>query len=261
LSDRLLGALNGRHRALVRATESGVLAGTALLAPDAGVPAGRWTALVPDGTPVQPGQPLVDVSGSAVELAAAEDYVMGALGYASGIATRARQVAGAAPGGLRVVCGAWKKLPAALKPLLRAGLAAAGVAPRLLDGAFVYVDKNVVRLLGGIDPAVAGARSLHHGPVAVQVENAGQAVSAARGGARAVVVDTGSLADLAAADAALRVAGLRADIVLAFAGGVTTETLVGAHAAGADVVDVGRAILNAPLLDLRFEVIEERAFP
>lgn len=242
---------------MVSATEPGVLAGTALLAPSgATLPAGCWTVLVSDGTAVVPGQPLVEVSGSAAQLAAAEDYVMGPLGYASGIATRARQVAGAAPPGLRVVCGAWKKLPAALKPLLRAGLAAAGVAPRLLDGDFVYVDKNVVRLLGSVHAAVAAARTAAHGPAAVQVGSAEQAVTAARAGARAVVVDTGSLADLATADRALGDAGLRAAVVLAFAGGVTIDTLAQARTAGADVVDIGREILNAPLLDLRFEVVE-----
>lgn len=242
---------------MVSATEPGVVAGTALLARSAAaLPAGRWTALVPDGTTVVPGQPLVEVSGSAAQLAAAEDYVMGPLGYASGIATRARQVTSAAPPGLRVVCGAWKKLPAALKPLLRAGLAAAGVAPRLLDGDFVYVDKNVVRLLGSVHAAVAAARTAAHGPVAVQVGSAEQAVTAARAGARAVVVDTGSLADLTAADRALRDAGLRGAVLLAFAGGVTVDTLAEARTAGADVVDIGREILNAPLLDLRFEVVE-----
>jgi nicotinate-nucleotide pyrophosphorylase (carboxylating) len=256
LTDVLLGAVNGHHRALVRATEPGVLAGTALLGKGCGVSAGRWTTLVSDGTAVGAGQPLVEVAGSAAELAVAEDYVMGPLGYASGIATRARRVVGAAPPGLRVVCGAWKKLPAELKPLLRAGLVAAGVAPRLLDGDFVYVDKNAVRLLGSIDAAVAAARAAGHGPVAVQVGGPAEAVTAARAGAGAAVVDTGSLADLAAADRSLRAAGLRPALVLAFAGGVTMDMLARARAAGADVVDIGRDILNAPLLDLRFDVVE-----
>lgn len=257
MTDALLATVNGQHRALVSATEPGVLAGTGLLVPsNPDLPVGRWTALVADGTTVTPGQPLVEVAGTAAQLAAAEDHVMGPLGYASGVATRARRVVAAAPTSVRVVCGGWKKLPSALKPLLQAGLAAVGVAPRLLDGDFVYVGKNVVRLLGTVAAAVATARAASHGPVAVQVNSAQQAVAAARAGAQAVVVDTGSVADLAAADAALRSAGLRAAVTLAFAGGVTIDTLPLVRAAGADVVDIGREILNAPLLDLRFEVVD-----
>ena len=262
MSAALLRGVGGRHRGLVTAAEAGVVAGTLLLAPEAaGVPAGRWTVLVAEGAPVEPARPLVEVCGSAGELAVAEDYVMGALGFASGVATRASGVRAAAPGGLRVVCGAWKKLPAPLKPLLRAGLAAAGVAPRLLDEAFAYVDKNAVRLLGGVAAAVAAGLAVGNGPVAVQVRCAADAVVAVRAGAGVVVVDTGVLADLSAAHAALDAAGVRRRVTLAYAGGVTRDQLTAVQAAGADVVDVGRAILDAPLLDLRFDVVDEERRP
>lgn len=45
-------------------------------------------------------------------------------------------------------------------------------------------------------------------------------------------------------------------IRLAFGGGVRLQDLTDIQAAGAEAVDVGRDILNAPLLDLRMRIIE-----
>ena len=260
LSDRLLAAVDGARLGVVSATEPGVIAGLKLLDPDIAVgEAGSWTLRVGEGAVVEPGQPVVEVSGSAAELAVAEDYVLGPLGWASGVATRCRRIVERAPTGLRVVCGGWKKLPAPLKPLLRAGLAAGGVGPRLLDGRFLYVDKNAVRLLGGTGEAVAAGRALDHGPVAVQAQSVEAAVSAVRDGAGAIMVDSASLDVLRQVRRVLEEAGLRQSTVLAFGGGVGPQDLAEAAAAGAEVVDIGREILDAPLLDLRFDVIPTEA--
>ena len=59
---------------------------------------------------------------------------------------------------------------------------------------------------------------------------------------------------LARVHAGLASDGIREDLVLAFGGGVQLERLAAVAAAGADVVDIGREILDAPLLDLRFDV-------
>lgn len=47
--------------------------------------------------------------------------------------------------------------------------------------------------------------------------------------------------------------------MLAFGGGVTSARLADVASAGANVVDIGREILDAPLLDLRFDVEPEEA--
>jgi len=82
-----------------------------------------------------------------------------------------------------------------------------------------------------------------------------EALVAAEGGAGVIMVDTGRLDDLADVHRALTETGLRNRIRLAFGGGVTLDQLADAHSAGAQAVDVGRAILDAPLLDLRMRVI------
>lgn len=255
IAGSLLGGATGRYRAVVEACEPGTIAGTGFVDPATSLgEGGSWRLLVAEGEAVKAGQPLVELIGMAPRLGIAEDHVLGPLGFASGIATRARVFRQAAPAGLSIACGGWKKLPSALKPLLRAGLAVSGILPRLVDGDFVYVAKNAVIMLGGVDQAIAAGVAVGHGPVAVQVKSVAEAVSAVTTGAGIIMVDTADLNDLADVHAELTRLGLRSRVRLAFGGGVRLQDLEPAAAAGADAVDVGRAILDAPLLDLRMRV-------
>lgn len=254
ITAELVGDLAGRFRAIVSATEPGLAAGTGLLAAPDGIPTGRWDVVVTEGEHVEPGQALVVVEGNAWEVSLAEDHVLGVLGLAGGIARRGAELKAAAPAGLRIVCGGWKKLPAALKPVLRAGLDVAGLSHRLLDGDFVYIGKNQVIMLGGITQAVAAGRQLDNGPVSIQVVDVPQALEAAEAGAGVVMVDTGRLTDLEAVIAALR--GRGHDVPVAYAGGVEAVQLQQVAELGAEIVDIGRAVLDAPLWDLHLEVVE-----
>ena len=249
LGEQLVAGVAGRWRAHVTVTEAGTAAGTGLVT-GAGI-----RALVRDGQRVAPGDALVEIAGSGADLVRAEDAVLGDLGVACGVATNATRLRARAPAGLRVVCGGWKKLPAAMKPAVRAGLAAAGVGPRLVDGDFVYVGKNEVRLLDGVAAAVTAAVALDHGGVAVQVRSVPDAVAAVEAGAAVVMVDTGDVSSLHDVHRALVARGRRADVQLAFGGGAKESDLELVVAAGGDIVDVGRAILGSPLLDLRLDVV------
>jgi nicotinate-nucleotide pyrophosphorylase (carboxylating) len=253
ITAELVAGLTGHYQAVVTPTEPGLVAGTALVTPPSTDPAGRWEVIAVDGESADPGQPLVFIEGTAWELSVAEDHVLGVLGFAGGIARRGAEIKAAAPDGLRIVCGGWKKLPPQLKPVLRAGLDVAGLSHRLLDGDFVYVAKNQVTMLGGVTAAVTAARALHNGPVSVQIVDVEEAVKAVDAGAAVVMVDTGRLADLEAVSSALQVRGV--DVQVAFAGGVNLEHLQRIADFGAGIVDIGRAVLDAPLWDLHMEVV------
>lgn len=258
IASSLLRGATGLYRAVVEACEDGIIAGTGFVDPsDSLGPDGSWRLLVAEGDAVSVGQPLIELIGEAASLGVAEDYVLGPLGFASGIATRAKTFRDTAPAGLSIACGGWKKLPLALKPLLRAGLAVSGILPRLVDGDFIYVGKNAVIMLGGVDAAIKAGVAVGHGPVAVQVKSVEEAVSSVRTGAGIIMVDTADLADLTDVHAELTRLGLRQNVRLAFGGGVRLQDLVPAAEAGADAVDVGRAILDAPLLDLRLRVLSK----
>jgi len=253
ITAELVAGLTGRYRAVVSATEPGLVAGTALLCPPSTNPCGQWDIVAVEGERADAGRPLVRIEGSAWEVSVAEDHVLGVLGFAGGIARRGAEIRAAAPAGLRVVCGGWKKLPASLKPVLRAGLDVAGLSHRLLDGDFVYVGKNQVAMFGGVAAAVTAARGLGHGPVSVQVVDVAQGVEALDAGAAVVMVDTGRLGDLEAVSAALHARA--ADVCVAYAGGVDANLLRRIADCGADIVDIGRAVLDAPLWDVHLEVV------
>jgi nicotinate-nucleotide pyrophosphorylase (carboxylating) len=255
ITEELLATVPGVFRAVVTAAEKGRVAGLDLLDPE-GAPTsvGAWTACCSDGDELAPGEKIVEITGSAAEIGAAEDFVLGPLGFAGGVARRAAEIAVGRPAGLEICCGGWKKLPLALKPALRAGLAVAGVGPRLVNGDFVYVPKNTVTLLGGVGRAVPAALRLDHGPVAIQITGVAEALAAIGAGARIIMVDDGSLVTLAAVNSAVHDQGMRQEVTIGFGGGVTPAALTKARQAGADVVDVGRAMLDAPLWDLRVQV-------
>lgn len=256
ISRLLFRNVKGKHKAVVETTEAGLVAGLGFVDPSlASAQAGQWRILAKEGSRVEAGTALVEIEGAAHELGVAEDYVLGPIGFASGIATRAAQFRDALPDGMSLACGGWKKLPAPLKPMLRAGLAAAGLLPRLVEGDFVYISKNAVTLLGGVGPAIEAGLSVKHGPVAVQVKSVEEALFAWETGSRIIMVDTGRIEDLADVNQALVAANRRDDVHLAFGGGVRLEELRAIGAAGANAADVGRAILDAPLLDLRLRII------
>jgi nicotinate-nucleotide pyrophosphorylase (carboxylating) len=256
ITEQLFRGVSGEYRAIVEATEPGIVAGLQFVDPKmAPAASGRWRILVAEGQRIDAGSVLIEVVGSAAQIGVAEDYVLGPLGFTSGIATRAAAFKAACPEGLTIACGGWKKLPVAMKPLLRTGLAAVGLLPRLVPGDFVYVNKNAVTLIGDVAAAIRAGIAVGHGPVAVQVRNVDEALFAARAGAGIIMVDTGRLDDLGEVHEALLAKQLRQRVTLAFGGGVRLEDLQRARALGAQAVDVGRAILDAPLLDLRLRIV------
>ena len=183
---------------------------------------------------------------------------MGPIGKASGVATAAAEMVALA-GRARVVCGAWKKVAAEIRTDLRHAAAVGGAGMRVLDRPFVYLDKNYVRMLGGVGPAVRQARRVGGRAVVVQLRGelagiAEEAESAVEEGADLLMVDTGRLGDLRAVAGRVASRPSGREIVLAFGGGVLPGDIPALVDAGATVLDVGRAILDAPLVDFRLDV-------
>jgi nicotinate-nucleotide pyrophosphorylase (carboxylating) len=213
-----------------------------------------------DGTAVQPGSVILSFRGTPKSVAIAEDRVLGAMMVPSGYATRARQLQLIAGSKLKVVCGGWKKLPQESKSGLHAALSAAGVGMRMVDGPFVYIDKNYVRMFGGVSKALDAAAQFPDHKTVIQIRGELQSIAdetqeAVQGGANVLMVDTGSLKDLEVVLKILDQLSVRRDVKVAFAGGVTEETLLLLRDLPVDLVDVGASILNAPLLDMRVDIV------
>lgn len=213
-----------------------------------------------DGTHMAAGDLVLSFTATPKVIAQAEDTVLGYIAKPSGIATAARRTVDLAQGRLKIVSGAWKKMPQEFKGLLREAIIAGGAAVRIIDQPFVYLDKNYVRMLGGVGPTLAAVSGLTGMTKAIQLRGeiediAAETRAALAGNAQILMVDTGSRADLAIVSQTLRDLGAREKVSIAFAGQVKIADIPDMLELDVDILDVGTQIIDAPLLDLKLDVV------
>ncbi|RQR30155.1 MULTISPECIES: hypothetical protein [unclassified Burkholderia] len=213
------------------------------------------------GERVRAGDCIMNVRGTPQQIAMGEDRLIGCVAKASGIATAARRFVDRSAGDLAIVSGAWKKMPLELKALIRDAAAAGGAETRISSTPFLYLDKNYVRMFGGIGNTLAAVADLDGYRRVIQV--CGQfdaiereAVAAARHGADVIFVDTGNPDDIAKVSNALDALSCRSGVQVAFGGGVTLDMIDELRQVDVDLVDVGRSIVDAPLLDMHLTVVD-----
>lgn len=258
IRDRIFANLGERtFTAHITAERGGILAGVAAADRQAQQIGLRLDWACREGERLEPARPLVTVTGPAKAIAQGEERLLGCLSKASGIATAARRAVDLAAGRVRVVSGAWKKMPPALKQMVRRAAASGGMATRITDQPFIYLDKNYVRMLGGIKAALAAGPELA-GIRVIQIRGeegtiAAETEIACRNGAGILMVDTGHRPD---AIAALQAAAPYPAVRIAFAGGIEHEDIPGLADLGLHILDIGAVIMDAPLLDMRLDVME-----
>jgi len=213
-----------------------------------------------DGGMLGKEQEIARVTGNPLQIAQAEERIIGALSKTSGITTAAHKALQKAGARCQVVSGGWKKMPYEIKEPIREAVRHGGINTRISEEPFVYLDKNHVRILGGVRKAVQTALPLNR-TVVVQIRGEtnpveDEAVEAADEGANIVMVDTGRCEHLENVIQALKTKGLRSRVRIAFAGRVTLDDLDVLARMDIDIVDIGYAILDAPCLPMRFDVIE-----
>jgi nicotinate-nucleotide pyrophosphorylase (carboxylating) len=253
--------VTARVTARVVAEEPGIIAGAGAVPASLAELGMTAKSQLADGSPVEAGSVVTEIAGTPKEIALAEERLIGLMAKPSGIATATARFVARADGRIRVVSGAWKKLPFSQKEMIRQAIIVGGAAPRIAEWPFLYIDKNFVRMHGGLEATMAAAGRLETGTRIVQIRGeygdiSDEAVRAAAGGASIVFVDSGQIDDAARAILALKAHGLRSGVKVAFAGGVQLRDIEALAEIGIDIVDIGRAIVDAPLLDMRLDVIE-----
>ncbi len=260
LRDHLFEPLSGKtFRARLTAAESGILAGAASMvsrALDLGL---TLLDSLPEGSKLIPGSCALRVTGTPEQMARGEEELLACVGKASGVATAAASFNALANGRVRIVCGAWKKVVPEVRKSLRDAIATGGAGIRLLDEPFVYLDKNYVRMFSGVPEAVGRASSMNGRVVVVQLRGdtrpiTEEASAAFDAGAGVLMVDTGRIEDLSEVIRAAELYGFRHRVRIAFGGGINSERFHEVIAAEPDIIDIGRAIIDAPLLDFRFDL-------
>jgi len=216
--------------------------------------------LIEDGEKVSAGDVIAEFKGNPKQITTAEDVVTGTLTKASGIATAANRAVELAAGRIRVVSGAWKKMPLEIKDMVREAVKVGGASFRIADVPFVYLDKNYVRIFGSISAALEAASELPNHLKVIQIRGETATISreaeeAIAGGAHVLMVDTGRVEDALETIKTLKIMGVRDEKQVAFAGGVKIGDIPRYSELGIDILDIGTQIIDAPLLDMKMNVI------
>jgi nicotinate-nucleotide pyrophosphorylase (carboxylating) len=214
-----------------------------------------------EGQSVQKGDVIAKVSGNPKQIAVAEDQLIGLVAKPSGIATATRNCVDRAGPDIQIVCGAWKKMPVVLKQTIRDAIVTGGGYFRISNDPFIYLDKNYIQMLGGIKSSLRAVAHFTGFKKVVQIKGrqkdiALEACEAAELNADIIFVDSGQPGSLREiADLLIR-KGFRDRVKIAFGGSVKIEDIDRFKDLPVDILEIGRQIVDAPLLDLKLEVVE-----
>jgi nicotinate-nucleotide pyrophosphorylase (carboxylating) len=260
LRDTIFASLGDRtFTADVRVTTPGVICGierAAQKAQDLGCEVLHAAA---DGDDVDTNAPVLTLRGPAKAIAMAEDCVPGAIAKPSGIARAMRHAQHLAGPRVRVVSGAAKKMPEEVKDQIRRAVHRGGGSGRISETPFLYLDKNYVRIFGSVAKTLAAVAPMQGFVRAIQLRGlvediATEAQSAIALCAEILMVDSGRLEDLDLVSRLVRDAGRREQTTIAFAGDIAMDDIAGVVEHDVDILDIGRAILDAPIVDIKFDV-------
>lgn len=250
------------YRAVLTAERDGILSGTESAARTADALGVQWSCRLREGDRLHKGIPFAELIASPTQMAMAEEQVIGTLAKASGIATAAEAAVRAAADRVRIVSGSWKKMPPVLKNTVRQAIATGGASFRICEQPMVYIDKNFIRMMGSIPNVLEAATALPEATKIIQIRGESCPVEtetrqAVSGGADILMVDTGQLEDLEACLAELTKLCVRKQVQVAFAGGVKITDIPDMALRGADILCIGKEIVDAGLLDMKLDVVEE----
>lgn len=260
-----------RATVVVRAREDGTLAG-GIVWPVVLASAARRTAqappevevAVPDGSRVSSGEGVAVVTGAVRALLVAERTGLNLVGRASGIATATAAWVAALEGTGVQVLDTRKTAPGLRhwdKYAVRCG---GGVNKRFGLSEVAMIKDNHVAAAGGVAAAVAAVREIARDPVRdhgtdpaleVEVDSVEQVAEALRAGARYLMCDNMSTAELTEAVALARSTALDLDgrpdtVQIEATGGLTLANAREVAATGVNFLSVGALTHSSPALDV-----------
>lgn len=211
----------------------------------------RVEALRPEGAFAEPGAPLLQVEGRLRSLLAAERTALDFLGRMCGVATHTRRYVEAVAGTGVELLDTRKTLPG-WRVLDKYAVAVGGARNHrfgLYDA--ILVKDNHVAAAGGVGAAVKAARAAAppHLLLQVEVESEEQAAEAIEAGARSLLLDNRSPAELRRL---VERFGERA--VLEASGGVTLANLREIAETGVHRISIGALTHSAPHADVALEL-------
>ena len=261
LRDEILRNVAGKRVvASIIADDDGVVVETTLVADEARRLGLSLEMILDEGTPVQKGDEITRFCGNPKQVVIAEEVLIGLMAKPSGIATATCKFVKKAGNRPKIVSGAWKKMPASQKDAIRRAVVAGGAFFRMSHKPFVYLDKNYIKICGGIKSSLEAVANLTGITKVVQIKGRHKDIvlescEAVQYGADILHIDTGRPSDVNRVVEELVHQGIRNRVNIAFSGNVRLEDMDTLKALDIDILDIGRQIVDAPLLDMRMEVI------
>jgi nicotinate-nucleotide pyrophosphorylase (carboxylating) len=215
----------------------------------------QWQAK--DGDRIKPDQLLCEIEGSARALLSAERSGLNFLQLLSGVATKARQYSDVVAGTKAVVVDTRKTIPGLRLAQKYAVKCGGGDNHRIGLFDAILIKENHILAAGGIRPAMSAANAAASAAgsrckfVQIEVESLMELREALDAGAKMVLLDNMSLADMREA---ARISAGKA--VLEASGGISLETLRAIAETGVDRISIGTLTKDVRALDLsmRFAV-------
>jgi nicotinate-nucleotide pyrophosphorylase (carboxylating) len=246
--------------AAIIAEDDGIIAETTAVEQEARELGLTMSHILAEGSRVKHGDEVARFRGRPKQVVLAEERLIGLMAKSSGIATATRRFVEKAGGRPAIVSGAWKKMPQSQKEAIRRAILTGGGNCRISHDPFLYLDKNYVRMLGGIKESLAAITSVKGYAKVVQLKGDygdidREACEAVDHGADIIFIDSGSRQDLESVMRRLKQLGWRDRVKIAFGGNIRLEDVEPLKALDVDILDIGRQIIDAPLLDMRLEVI------
>jgi nicotinate-nucleotide pyrophosphorylase (carboxylating) len=257
----LTSVADKRITASIVADDSGIVAGTTGAEREAERLGLSVEMMLNEGSHVAKGDEIARFFGSPKQVLIAEEVLIGLIAKPSGIATAAHKFVKATAGRPTIVCGAWKKMPWSLKDMIRGAVVGGGAFYRMDQHPFIYLDKNYVELFGGIKDSLEAVAHLNDYSKVIQLKGRYkdivlEACEATKFGANILFIDTGRPNNVKLVIEKLRLLGLRSKVKIAFGGNVKLEDIDELKALDLDILDIGRQIVDAPLLDMRLEIVK-----
>ncbi|HVN65691.1 MAG TPA: carboxylating nicotinate-nucleotide diphosphorylase [Methanomicrobiales archaeon] len=247
----------GRCQAEIKAKGEGVIAGAeeaAALFSHFGV---TVTPGLTDGQACRPGDLVMALEGDAARILLVERTALNLLSRMSGIATATRAlVEHARQVYPSVRVAATRKTCPGMRALdKKAVVLGGGEAHRATLSDAILIKDNHLRLVP-LEEAVRRARAaVPQGEVEVEVTSGGEAVRAAKAGARVIMFDNMDPGSIGEAVRELGERGLRSQVILEVSGGIGEGNLAEFASLGIDRVSIGALTHSARALDLSLEVV------
>jgi len=249
--------IDQRSTATFGARQAGVIAGlpvvAAVIESVCGDEASEFTQLVADGTMVEPGMNVAEVTAPTRLLLTAERTALNLLCHLSGVASSTRRWADALEGTSAVVRDTRKTTPglrALEKYAVRCG---GGVNHRMGLSDMALVKDNHIAAAGGITQAYQRVRDLEATiPVEIEVDSLDGLREALAAGADEVLIDNFTPDQMREA-VSIR-DELNAAVRLEASGGLTLESAREVAATGVDYIAVGELTHSARVLDIGLDL-------